>query len=112
LGTQFLEALEADFNQHGAQAIAHVREKKPEVYMRVVADLLPKEASLKVGTDPLEEITDDELAVIAEQLLAQYGDPRQRAADRTDSANILLHPHRQDGGQRESCPKEAGLALT
>ena len=48
LGTQFLEALEADFNQHGSQAIALVREKKPEVYVRVVADLLPKEANINV----------------------------------------------------------------
>jgi hypothetical protein len=48
LGTQFLEALEADFKKHGAQAIALVREKKPEVYMRVVADLLPKEANINV----------------------------------------------------------------
>jgi len=48
LGTQFLEALEADFNQFGSQAIALVREKKPEIYMRVVADLLPKEANINV----------------------------------------------------------------
>jgi Family of unknown function (DUF5681) len=48
LGTLFLEALEADFNQLGSQAIAQVREKKPEVYMRVVADLLPKEANINV----------------------------------------------------------------
>ncbi len=48
LGTQFLEALEADFNQFGPQAIALVREKKPETYMRVVADLLPKEANINV----------------------------------------------------------------
>src|SRR5262245_66252250 len=48
IGTQFLEALEADFNKHGAQAIALVREKKPEIYMRVVADLLPKEANINV----------------------------------------------------------------
>jgi hypothetical protein len=48
LGTAFLEALEVDFNQFGPQAIAQVREKKPEVYMRVVADLLPKEASINV----------------------------------------------------------------
>jgi len=48
LGTQFLEALEADFNQFGSDAIALVREKKPEVYMRVVADLLPKEANINV----------------------------------------------------------------
>ena len=48
LGTQFLEALEADFNQFGLQAIALVREKKPEVYIRLVADLLPKEANINV----------------------------------------------------------------
>ena len=48
LGTQFLEALEADFNKHGEQAIEQVRQKKPEVYMRVVADLLPKEANINV----------------------------------------------------------------
>ena len=48
LGTQFLEALETDFNKYGAQAIALVREKKPEVYMRVVADLLPREANINV----------------------------------------------------------------
>src|SRR6476620_926912 len=48
LGTQFLEALEADFNQFGPQAIALVREKKPEVYMKVVADLLPKEANINI----------------------------------------------------------------
>ena len=48
LGTQFLEALEADFNQFGIQAVALVRERKPETYMRVVADLLPKEANINV----------------------------------------------------------------
>ena len=30
------------------RVIALVREKKPEVYMRVVADLLPKEATINV----------------------------------------------------------------
>ena len=48
LGTQFLEALEADFNKFGPQAIALVREKKPEVYIKVVADLLRKEANINL----------------------------------------------------------------
>jgi Family of unknown function (DUF5681) len=48
LGTKFLEALEADFNKHGAQAIEQVRQKRPEVYIKVVADLLPKEANINV----------------------------------------------------------------
>lgn len=48
IGTQFLEALEVDFNKFGPQAIAQVRERKPEIYIRVVADLLPKEANINV----------------------------------------------------------------
>jgi len=40
--------MEADFNKFGSQAIALVREKKPEVYIKVVADLLPKEANINV----------------------------------------------------------------
>ena len=48
LGTQSLEALETDFNKFGPQAIALVREKKLEVYIKVVADLLPKEANINV----------------------------------------------------------------
>ena len=48
LSTQFLEALEADFNQFGPQAVALVRERKPDIYIRVVAGLLPKEANINV----------------------------------------------------------------
>jgi hypothetical protein len=48
LGTAFLEALEADFNKHGVDAVEQVRQKKPEVYIKVVADLLPKEANINV----------------------------------------------------------------
>jgi hypothetical protein len=48
LGTQFLEALEADFNRFGPQAIVLMRQRKPDTYIRVVAGLLPKEANINV----------------------------------------------------------------
>src|SRR5262245_17149133 len=48
LGTQFLEALEADFKRFGPQAIVLMRERKPDIYIRVVAGLLPKEANINV----------------------------------------------------------------
>jgi len=48
LSTQFLEALEADFNRFGPQAITLMRERKPDIYIRVVAGLLPKEANINV----------------------------------------------------------------
>src|SRR6478672_3641852 len=86
LGTQFLEALEADFNQFGPQAIALVREKKPEVYIKVVADLLPKEANINVEAgeafvqlwkkisdglgDELAERLDDDSSLVRAMLLA------------------------------------------
>ena len=91
LGTAFLEALEGDFNRFGSQAIAQVREKKPEVYMRVVADLLPKEANINVDageafvelwrriSDGLgDELVDrfDEAASVEEALMST---PWQRA---------------------------------
>jgi hypothetical protein len=48
LGTAFLEALEADFSEHGVDAIERVWRDKPEVYIKLVADLVPKEASLNI----------------------------------------------------------------
>jgi len=80
LGPAFLEALETDFNQFGPQAIAQVREKKPEVYMRVVADLLPKEASINVEASEAfvnlwRRISDGLGEELADSLDAEQGQP-------------------------------------
>jgi hypothetical protein len=80
LGTAFLEALEADFNQFGHQVVAQVREKKPEVYMRIVADLLPKEASVNVEASEAfvnlwRRISDGLGEELADSLDAEQGQP-------------------------------------
>ncbi len=46
LGEDFLKALQADFAANGVAAIATVRETKPEVYVKVIASILPKEIDL------------------------------------------------------------------
>ncbi|MBO9580319.1 MAG: hypothetical protein J7498_05460 [Sphingobium sp.] len=43
LGEDFLKALQADFAQHGKRVIEDVREEKPDVYLKVIASVLPKE---------------------------------------------------------------------
>jgi hypothetical protein len=43
LGEEFLKAMLADFEQHGAVVISTVREEKPDQYLKVVASILPKE---------------------------------------------------------------------
>ena len=59
LGEAFLEALASDFEAHGPQAIAEVRENRPADYLKVIASILPKEMNVKVDTT--DELTDDQL---------------------------------------------------
>ena len=58
LGEDFIQALYADFSEHGAAAIAVVRSEKPSDYVKVIASILPKEVKL---TASVEEFTDEQL---------------------------------------------------
>jgi hypothetical protein len=60
-------ALHADFAEHGAETIARVRERKPEVYLASVIALLPKR--IEKTESPFVDLTDDELEQL-EALLA------------------------------------------
>lgn len=59
LGEAFLDDLYADWKENGVAVIQDVRDQKPEVYLKVVASILPKD--LNVNINPHEEATDDEL---------------------------------------------------
>lgn len=43
----FIHAMAEDFDAYGVDAIRRVREDKPDVYLRIVADLVPKELDVK-----------------------------------------------------------------
>jgi hypothetical protein len=53
LSEGFLTALQADFEQNGSEVIAKVRRDKPDVYLKVVANLMPArlEAQLEAKVD-------------------------------------------------------------
>ena len=59
LSEDFVAALYDDFQNHGSAAIAACRAEKPEVYLRVIASLLPKDVNLT--TRPLDDLSDDQL---------------------------------------------------
>jgi hypothetical protein len=59
LSEDFVAALYNDFQEHGSAAIAACRAEKPDVYVRVIANLLPKDMTIKV--QQLDELTDDQL---------------------------------------------------
>ncbi|WP_240545198.1 DUF5681 domain-containing protein [Sinorhizobium fredii] len=59
LGEAFIEAMHADFEQHGVAAIVRVREEKPDQYLKVIASILPKD--LNVNINNMDDLTDDQL---------------------------------------------------
>lgn len=59
LGEAFLQDMYADWQEHGKTVIDTVRAEKPDVYLKTVASILPRD--LNVNINPLEEATDDEL---------------------------------------------------
>jgi len=67
----FMRALSEDFAAHGKAAIAQCRMEKPDVYLRIVASLFPKELEIK---RPLDDLSDEELeagiALLQEYLIA------------------------------------------
>jgi hypothetical protein len=64
---RLLATLAEDFARHGSEVIEQVRREKPVDYLRLVAAVLPKEAA---PPDPLEGLTDAELAAAIVQLRA------------------------------------------
>ena len=56
LSEQFLAALQSDFEKHGVAAIAAVREKRPQDYLKMVASLLPRTASVDIAVGPSQEL--------------------------------------------------------
>ncbi|MEO1659340.1 MAG: DUF5681 domain-containing protein [Pseudomonadota bacterium] len=59
LGEKFLAALHDDFEENGVEAIARVRKDKPEVYLKIIASILPKHLNLE--SKELSELSDSDL---------------------------------------------------
>jgi hypothetical protein len=47
----FLASFSRDFEEHGEQVIAQVRQEQPATYLKIAADLLPKQAELDISVD-------------------------------------------------------------
>ena len=66
LSTAFLDDLYDDYKEHGKEAIALVREEATDKYLKLVADLVPKETHIKI--DPLDEMDHGQLKSEARRL--------------------------------------------
>ena len=59
LGEAFLADMHDDWLVNGVDVIQRVREEKPDVYLKTVASILPRDMNLNIN--PLEEADDAEL---------------------------------------------------
>jgi hypothetical protein len=59
LGEAFLSDMYNDWLENGVAVIQEVRAEKPDVYLRTVASILPRDRNVNIN--PLEEAGDDEL---------------------------------------------------
>ena len=85
LGEQFLQDLYDDWFSYGNQVLAEVRERKPAIYLQVVASILPK--ILQIKEDDLEGMSDNELAdIIAAIRASALSHRRAKAVKRIEQA--------------------------
>lgn len=75
LTEEFIEALAADFAEHGRDVIRRVCVEDPGAYLRVIASLVPKQAAFAVGGGPLEDLSDEEVNERIRVLSRQCGFP-------------------------------------
>jgi hypothetical protein len=77
LSEEVICALLRDFRKHGEKAIAKVRRDQPGVWLKVLAMLIPREHHKVQHSNPLKDLTDEQLETMIEyietSLAAQAG---------------------------------------
>lgn len=85
LGEAFVAALQDDFQVHGTKVIETVRIDKPDVYLKVIAQVIPKEFTF--NADAFDGISDEQLAIIVAAARSALGVIEGRAEDITDAGS-------------------------
>jgi hypothetical protein len=89
LANGFLDELNRQFQEHGAEAIAKVRQRSPEVFCKLIANLLPRE--LLVAALNINAVVDPQEIENAQGWLAAYRFARDRIGAPVIEAEPLNH---------------------
>lgn len=90
LSEAFVDALYADWQASGPAAIVKVREEKPEAYLRVIAQLVPRDFNVKVN-DPFDELSDEQIALAIQELDRSIRATREQELAAMDEASPTAH---------------------
>jgi hypothetical protein len=82
---RFLADLYADWVENGLAVIQEVRETCPDVYLKDVASILPKQ--LEIERDPFDGVTDDQLAALIAAARDALGIPEKFEGEKDEAAH-------------------------
>ena len=85
LGEAFLADLYAAWEENGATVIQRVVDEQPGLFLKVIANLLPKD--LNLNANPVENLSDEEL-VRRVRILLKVNGPYMEAIEQSAKANI------------------------
>jgi Family of unknown function (DUF5681) len=67
LNEKFILALHDDFAKHGTAVIEKVRETRPEIYLKIIASILPRELHFR-SAGVFDDMTDEALRDLIQKL--------------------------------------------
>ena len=92
LNEKFILALHDDFAKHGPAVIEKVREARPEIYLKVIASILPRELHFK-SANAFDGMSDEELSTllvdVRRSLTARAGEGSQAGSDKPSVGSKL-----------------------
>ncbi len=63
LSEKFILCLHDDFVEHGSAVIEQVRQERPEIYLKIIASIVPRELHFK-GANAFDGMSDEELSTL------------------------------------------------
>lgn len=72
VGRAAWNALLADFEENGVQAIIDMREKKPEAYVALAASGLPAEKAVDLTVRRVESLSEEQSRMMAEEIIERH----------------------------------------
>jgi len=81
----FLEGLLEEFHKNGAQIIHRAGQENPATFLKVLAQLVPRELSVEHSGSILSKLSDEQLAAMLSEVERQIAELAKRAAGKMPS---------------------------
>jgi hypothetical protein len=89
LGEAFTDALYKDFMEHGEAAIETMRANDPSGYVRVIANILPKD--VRIEKSSLEALSDEQLSRIIDSIREADASTISAGHSRPEAGKAVTH---------------------